>query len=528
MIFSKQHNCVIYQANPAPICALLPDARALSAHHVAVPVDLRSFQVLRLLGMPVPNLLDLDYDWPMLAGRKPYEHQKYMAAFHALHPRSFNLSEMGTGKTLATLWAADYLMRAGVIRKALILSPLSTLKRVWDDEIFRNFTGRRSAGVLYGDRDARLAGLRKDHDFYIINHDGLGVGSKKGHRGLDLGPVAREIQSRGDIDLVVVDEASAYKDSTALRTRILRQVIADKPYVWQLSGTPTPNAPTDAYSLARIAGNLQNESLRSFQARTMFQITQFKWVPKTQASEIVKQALTPAVRFSREECIDLPECVVETRDVELSLTQDKAYKELKRDLQVQLKTGQVTAMNEAGLRIKLLQICSGAVYGPNQEIHRTDAAPRLSVLKEIIDEAGAKIIVFASFTSVVDMITSQLRDAYGSDAVAKIYGDTGQAARSEIFRRFESEASPKIIVADPGTMSHGLTLVAANTIVWWSPTDRLETYQQANARINRPGQKNRMLIARLAGTPIELEIYKRLEEKSSLQGVILKLAEEGR
>lgn len=530
VIYSAAHNCVIYQANPAPICALLPDARALSAHHVAVPVDLRSFQVLRLLGMPVPNLLDIaGYDWPMQPGRQPYAHQKYMASFHALHPKSFNLSEMGTGKTLAALWAADYLMKQGVVHKCLILSPLSTLRRVWDDEIFRGFCGKRTAGILYGDRHDRLRALSGNADFYIINHDGLGVGSKRGRRGIELGSLASEIGARRDIDLVIVDEASAYKDSTTQRTKILRQVIQDKPYVWLLSGTPTPNSPVDAFSLARLAGNLQSESLRSFTDRTMYKVSMFKWLPKASSSETVRRALSPAVRFSREECIDLPECVVETRDVDLSPTQEKAYKELKRDLQVVLGAGKtVTAVNEASLRIKLLQITSGAVYGLNREVHKTDAAPRLAVLREVIDEAGAKIIVFASFTSVVDMLASQLREIYGGDAVAKVYGGTGQAARSEIFRRFESDVFPRIIVADPGTMSHGLTLVAANTIVWWSPTDRLETYQQANARINRPGQIRKMLIVQMAGTKIEHEIYKRLGEKASLQGVILKLAEEGR
>jgi len=528
VIYSREHNCVLYKTDPAPVCAVIPDAKPINGHYVAVPVALRSFQLLRLLGLPVPNLLELDYDWPMLAGRKPYEHQKYMAAFHALHPRSFNLSQMGTGKTLGVLWGADYLMRAGVVHKALILSPLSTLKRVWDDEVFRNFTGRRSAAILYGDRMQRLDGLRKDVDFYVINHDGLGVGSKKASNKLVLGQLAETIKNRADIDLIIVDEASAYKDSTALRTRILRQVIADKSYVWQLSGTPTPNAPTDAYSLARIAGNLGNESLRSFQSRTMFQVSQFKWVPKTQAHEIVKQALSPAVRFSREECIDLPECVVETRDVELSDTQQKAYKDLKKDLQVILKTGQVNAINEASLRIKLLQVECGALYGEAKEVHRLDVMPRLSVLREVIDEAAGKILVFAPFTSAVNLLYNELKGWYGDASVARVMGDTSAKAREHIFGRFEAEADPRVIVADAGTMSHGLTLVAANTIVWWGPVDRLETFEQANARINRPGQKRKMLIVQLASSPITHEIYKRLGEKSSLQGVILKLAEEGR
>ncbi len=530
MIYSRAHNVIVYEhSNPQQVAAAIDGARPVNGSHVAVPANLFSLQLARLLGLPVPPLLDMvGYDFPMQPGRAPYAHQRYMASFAALHPKHFNLSEMGTGKTLAALWAADYLMREGVVQRCLIVSPLSTLQRVWNDELFRNFLGKRTAAVLHGDRERRLAGLHLDRDFYIINHDGVGVGTKRGSRGLDLGPVAENLQARSDINLVIVDEASAYKDNATQRTRILRQVIADKPYVWLMSGTPTPNSPVDAYSLARLVGNLQGESLRSFTGRTMAQISTFKWVPRSNSAEIVRKALSPAVRFSRAECIDLPECVVETRDVEMSPTQAAAYKALKKDLQVVIGKGVITAINEAVLRLKLIQIACGAVYGPDREVHRTDAAPRVSVLKEVIDEAGGKVLVFAPLTSVVNMLFATLKEEYGENAVARIYGGTSQTQRAEVFRAFEQQDLPRIIVADPGTMSHGLTLVAANTIVWFGPTDRPEVYEQSNARINRPGQTRRMLVVRLASTSIEREIYKRLHEKAGLQGAILKLAEEDR
>lgn len=534
MIYSRQHNCVVYDhPEPGVIVGAIAGARQVNGSRVAIPADLFSMQLARVMGLPVPNVLDISaYDWPMQPGRKPYAHQRYMASFAVVHPRHFNLSEMGTGKTLSNLWAADYLMSIGAVRKALIISPLSTLGPVWDDEIFRNFCGRRKSTVLHGDRDKRLDRLRRDVDFYIINHDGLGVGTSWVKRGaareLKLGLIAEQIRARPDIDLIIVDEASAYKDWTTLRTKILARVVADKPYLWLLSGTPTPNAPTDAYSLAKLLGNLQNESQRSFQGRTMKQVSTFKWLPLAPSSETVRQVLSPAVRFSRAECIDLPECVVQTRDVELSPVQEKAFRELKKDLQVAIGKGLITAINEAVLRTKLIQISCGAVYGADQEVHKTDAGPRLAALKELIDEAGAKLLVFAPFTSVVNMLYLELKSVYGEKAVARVYGGTSQTARSEIFRAFETESDPRIIVADPGTMSHGVTLVAANTIVWYGPTDKNETYEQACARINRPGQKNKMLIAHLASTPIERDIYKRLREKQSMQGAILKLTEEDR
>lgn len=531
MFYSAKHGCVVYEhPDPAAVVAHIQGARAVNGHLVAIPATLFALQLARVIGLPVPSMPDLSgYVYPSPPGRTPYAHQKHMVAFHCAHPLSFNLSEMGTGKTAAVLWAVDWLMQQGAVKRCLILAPLSTLKRVWDDEIFRLLINRRKAVILHGTREERIVRLKRDAAFYIINHDGLGIGTHKVGPRMEIGPIAAMIRDRTDIDCVIVDEASAYKDGATQRSRILRATIGQKPYRWLLSGTPTPNAPTDAHSLARIVGNLPGESFQSFRGRVMVQVSPFKWLPRSNSADSVRKALSPAVRFSRAECIDLPECVVETRDVELSATQEKAYKELKRDLSVRLATGQrIDVPNEAVLRMKLLQIVSGAVYGPDREVHKTDCGPRLAVLKEIIEEAGAKLLIFASFTSIVRLVTAELKAAYGENAVAMIYGGTSQGVRNDVFGKFETEEFPRIIVADPGTMSHGLTLVAANTVVWWSPVDRNETYEQANARINRPGQTRKMLIMRLASTPTEREIYKRLQEKQSMQGAVLKLAEEER
>ena len=530
MFYSAAHKCLIYDhASPGQVCATIPGARQLSDTKVAVPTDLHSLQIARLLNLPAPPIMEMSgYDWPMEPGKRPYTHQRHMANFHVLHPRGFNLGEMGVGKSLSVLWAADYLMRMGVIQRCLIISPLSTLRRVWADEIMRNFLGRRTSIILHGSHAQRVERLAEKHDFYIVNHDGLAVGTTgAGHH--SMGDFAGGIQQRADINLIIADECSAYKDNGSRRTKVLKKTIGDKSYIWLLSGTPTPQAPTDAYALAKIVGGLPGESFYSFQNRTMRKITNFKWAPRSDSAAVVAKALSPAIRYSREECIDLPECVVETRDVPLSPTQEKAYKDLKKNLQVSINQGQtITAVNEAVVRLKLIQIACGAVYGHDREVHKTDAAPRISVLKEVIDEAGAKILVFAPFTAVVDMLYSELRSTYGTAAVARVYGQTGQKARDDIFIRFDQDPELRIIVCDPQTMSHGLNLQAANTTVWFGPTDRLETYDQANARMTRPGQKNKMLIVRLASTPVEREIYKRLEQKQSLQGAILTLVEEDR
>ena len=184
--------------------------------------------------------------------------------------------------------------------------------------------------------------------------------------------------------------------------------------------------------------------------------------------------------------------------------------------------GEVNAANEAVLRMKLIQISCGAVYDADRTVHHLDCAPRLKELEDVIEEAHRKVIIFAPLTSVVDLLKTKLTK--WSRAV--INGSVPDKQRSEIFRAFQDDAEPQLLIADPGTMSHGLTLTKATTIVWYAPTDRTETYLQANKRIHRPGQDSKTTIVQIAATPIEREIFRRLEANESLQGVVLKLAED--
>jgi SNF2 family DNA or RNA helicase len=172
----------------------------------------------------------------------------------------------------------------------------------------------------------------------------------------------------------------------------------------------------------------------------------------------------------------------------------------------------------------MLQVCAGAVYGNDRSVHLFDCRPRLEVLREVIEQSAHKIIVFAGFTSVIDMLHSYLKKDY---PVEIIYGDTSTKSRNQIFADFQGNRDPRIIVADPRTMSHGLTLTAAATIVWFSPTDSTEQFLQANKRIDRPGQKYPTTVVQLAATPTEREIFRRLANNQSLMGLTLHLAREG-
>ena len=361
-------------------------------------------------------------------------------------------------------------------------------------------------------------------DFYIINHDGLGVGSSKSNRGFNLGDLAKFIRDNPAISAIGVDEGTAYANGSTDRYKVFRQVADSKPYVWWFTGTPTGGKPIKAWAQARAVRKDYGESFTSFKERTMTKITTFKYIPKRESPAIVANVLQPAIRFERSQLHNLPKCMKQDFDAELSITQKKAIKELKETLKTMVGHGQINAINEAALRTKLIQVACGAVYGPEHEVHRIDCAPRLQVLEEIIETASHKILILAPLTSVTNMIYSHLRDRY---TVEKITGEVNVKARDKIFQNFQESSAPRIIAAHPGCMSHGLTLTEADLTVWYAPTDDDEAYTQANKRMDRPGQQNAMLIARISSTPLEREIYRRLDAGEGMQGLILQLVKEG-
>ena len=221
MTFYLHQDHVIYKGEPGVLTQYVPDLKRINGSFFAVPKTLTNLQTLRWYQYDVPEVInDSNYDFPIQPGFTPLPHQKVMANFSVLHRRMFNLSDMGTMKTLATLWAADYLMRQSKEPfHVIIVAPLSTLDRVWASAIFKNFLGSRTFEILHGTPSKRSELLAKDVDFYIVNFDGVGTGAHTGRR-YELAGFSAELRDRKDIRLCVIDEASAYKDAATLRHRI--------------------------------------------------------------------------------------------------------------------------------------------------------------------------------------------------------------------------------------------------------------------------------------------------------------------
>jgi len=510
LIWKEKKALLLKSREPDRITNVIPTAKQFTVKgvpYVAVPHKLTETRVLRNLGYEPPAPIREYYEWP---GRfKPFDAQREAAAFLSMYDRAFNLSELGTGKSLASLWAYDYLRSTGHLNKVLIVSPLSTLERTWADEVFHHFPHLEYA-VLHGAKQKRIKLLNTDVDVYIINHDGLQI-------------IEPYLKDRPDIDLVIIDEiAQAARNAGTDRWKAINRVVNKhkvKRACWGMTGTPTPNAPTDAWAQTRlISPNNVPPYFNRFKGQVMKQLSQFTWVPKAEATDIVKDVMQPAVRFTRDECVDLPPLMYETRQVSLTKEQDKAYKEMVARMRTQAEEGEITAVNEAVKMGKLVQIACGVVYSNEKEEVTIPSTPRVEETREIVRAAEGKVIVFVPYVSSVNMVAEELSKDF---TVEVIHGGVKKDERDRIFGAFQKGKDPKVIVAQPAAMSHGLTLTSASTIIWYSCVTSNEVFEQANGRINRPGQKMNNFIIMLEGTPVEKRIYSRLRNKQKMQGALL-------
>jgi SNF2 family DNA or RNA helicase len=327
---------------------------------------------------------------------------------------------------------------------------------------------------------------------------------------------------------VLVHNCASFRNSSTERWKALNALINGskklgtkmKTWAWGLTGTPIPNAPTDAWAQVKLINPTNAPGFfGQFRDTVMKPAGPFGWTMRESALDTVRASMQPAVRFSREECIDLPPTTFVTRQTTLTPEQKKAFDDMLKKLKAECEGGQVTAINEAVKMSKLLQICCGVAIGTEGDVVLPNG-PRIELVREIIEEAEAKVLVFVPFTSALEAVAAELRKDFTVDIVN---GDTSKHARDETFKNFQNSPNPRVIVANSGTLSHGLTLTAANTIIWMCPIHSNETYMQANARVTRPGQKLNTLIVNIEATELERKIYARLQGKEKTQGILLDL-----
>ena len=438
-----------------------------------------------------------------------YTHQQKTVDFCSEHPRVLNFSDPGTGKTRSHIDA--FLERPGR-KRALVFAPLSILQPAWGNDIKQYAP---SASFAIADAKHRKAALYSSADFVLCNHDGAKAVAKMAKEDKHL---------LSDFDTLIIDEATAYKNLAGRGGSDRAQAIADIRHHFEhrglLTGTPGSNSILDLWAIAFLAddGKRLGTSYYAFrnQVTTPKQVgpsaQMIEWVEKPGAIDIVSKQLEDiTIRFEKSQCVDIPANHVFTVYTELPKEVRQIYNEMLRESLVMFESGEIVNAINAGARAaKLLQICTGAVYADGR-VARLVHLDRYKLVIDLIQERPWPCVVVFNWQHEREQLTRLADSAHIPFAV--LDGSTPERQRPDIVNRFQAGKLQALFI-HPQTAAHGLTLTAGRSTIWASPTANAEHFLQANARIDRNGQKHEtetILIA-AKGTREE-HVYEMLQGK---------------
>jgi len=455
------------------------------------------------------------YDWPSYQGRKPFKHQKHTVEFQLDNPRAFVLNEMGTGKTMSTCWSVDILLRWKMISCVYVVAPLSILKSAWARELFFNMPHLKYA-ICHGTADYKkkvLAMAGHAIQIVIINPDGVRT----------MHDLLMRRSTRGR-DLLVIDESTIYKSANSDRTDKMMELAQTFKGVWGMTGDVAPNKPTEAWSQARIVvpqNPLLPRYFGKFRDATMYQIDEYRWDVKDGAERLVAAIVQPSIRYALRDCIDLPPTIITDMEPEMTQEQTDLYEKMKKELYFEVESGEVTAANAAVKLMKLVQIAAGSVKVDESTDHDIACGPSLELLQRIYENTHTKkMVIVCAFKASFRLLHSYA--VKNGIKCGMIYGDIPVGQRDEYVEKLQ-RGDLNWLIIQPQAAAHGLTLTAADHLVWWTLVPSNELYKQTNARIVRPGQANIQNIIRFIRSPAEKHIANILEKKGDFSSAALDL-----
>jgi len=438
---------------------------------------------------------------------KPHDYQAYAETRVLEQPNIGLLLDMGLGKTIITLTAAEELMYTRLeISKCLVIAPLRPARETWPTEMLKwDHLRHMRPSLVLGPAKDRLAALAVHADVYIINRENVEW-------------LVELYQKKWPFDLVIIDELSSFKSASSVRFRELKKVRKYIKRMVGLTGTPAPNGLLDMWPQAFIldGGKALGKTLTGYRD-AYFSPDQrgpngqvFSWRLKDGADSMIYASLEDlCISMKSEDYLKLPERIDVIRTVELSPEEKATYKRLEADTILPFENGDVDAPTAAVLANKLLQLSGGAVYDENKQVRILNNA-KLDALDELLEAAnGQPVIVFYNYRHEVDRIKARHPNA------VEMVGDgiVDRWNRREI----------QILLASPASAGHGLNLQdGGNIVIWYGLPWSLELYMQANKRLHRQGQKQVVLIHHLItkGT-IDERVYKVLTAKGVRQDGLL-------
>lgn len=427
---------------------------------------------------------------------EPHDYQKYTIDRMVENKKVFAILDMGLGKTSCTLSAIEQLMHDNCeINKVLIIAPLFVADVTWEDERDKwDHLRRLRLSKILGSEKQRIAGLQADADIYTVNRENV--------KWLIEYFVKRK--KTWPFDMVVVDESSSFKSGASQRFKALRKATPITDRVILLTGTPDPNGLMDLWSQVYLldGGERLGKTLTAYRSRYFMPGRRngniiYEWIPRPGAKEEIFARLSDiAISLTARDYLKMPERIDNVIKLKMPPEAKAKYEQMEEDCILELEQGEIVAGNKAAVTNKLLQMANGAVYyedpvadkdgvvtGFTRRVERIHDA-KLDALEEIIeDNGGQPIMVFYSFKHDYDRLMERFAK-YDPITIRK---------REDIERWNRGEA--RLLFAHPASIGHGLNLQAGgNAIVWFGLPNNLEWYLQANARLDRQGQKSKTVV----------------------------------
>lgn len=442
----------------------------------------------------------------------PHKYQ-LTAINHVINvPKCGLFLDMGLGKTVSTLTAIKELKyNRFQVNKVLIIAPKKVAEGTWSKEKDKwNHTKDFRVSLVLGSQQKRIKALSVNADLYIINRENIPW-------------LVDYLRNDWYFDTVVIDESSSFKNSTSKRFKALKMVLPKINRLIELTGTPSPNGVEDLWAQIYLLdqGTRLEKYITHFRAKYMepnkrnrSQIFDYK-IKDGVYDSIINKISDICISMKSEDYLELPDLSYNEIPVILNDKARRDYDKMERDFVLELEGAEdeITAVNAAALSNKLLQISNGAVYdstGIYTEVH--DA--KIEAFLELVERLqGKSLLVFYNFQHDRDRIKRALEK---SDLVVKELKTTQDEDGW-------NAGKIDILLTHPASAAYGLNLQeGGNHVCWFGLSWNLEHYQQANKRLHRQGQKEKVIIHHLVtqGTRDE-DVMRALDNKAGVQEEIM-------
>ena len=440
----------------------------------------------------------------------PHAYQQYCIDRIITDPAVGLFLDMGLGKTVSTLTAiADLKYNRFQIDKTLVIAPKKVAEATWQAEV-RKWDHLRMLRVstVLGTAARRIRALATPADVYIINRENVTW-------------LVDYYRNDWPFDMVVIDESSSFKNSQAKRFKSLKLVRPRIRRIVELTGTPAPNSLMDLWAQiflldggARLGRTITGYRERYFTPDARNQQQVFTYKPKREADSAIHQLIGDiCISMKAEDYLQLPDLVSVNVPVKLDAAAKRAYDRMERDMLLEVDDEQIDAGSAAVLSNKLLQLCNGAIYDSAHGVHEIHDCKLAAFLERVVALQGKPALVFYGFQHDRDRI---IRALEGSGLRVRQY------SRSEDADDWNA-GKIDILLAHPASTAYGLNLQqGGNHVIWFGLTWSLELYQQANKRLHRQGQTEKVIVHNLVVEGgMDADVMAALEGKADTQDALM-------